>query len=807
MAKSCFHCSLPVPRKLDYWLEIEGNKEYFCCGGCLAVASTINGCGLDNFYRLRDKSQNQVDRKTEQNPFFYLDQPDFKHESLVRTDDCAKLSVSLVGLTCVACVWLIEKYLLQQLNVDKVDISHVSQRAVIYFDETKVKASQIMQAISSLGYQATLDRNTSRLKLIEQERKRALAGLGVAAIGMMQVGMYAIALHAGAMQGINELERNLLRHAALIICTLVVFYSARPFFKSAWIALKHKSLVMDVPVSIAILAAYSASLWSTFRGQGEVYFDSVAMFTFFLLLSRFLESQARSKLDIQPVQSLIPDVAIISDRQGNKMAEVATNQLKVGDLILIQPGKAIPADLRIVSGSGDVDESILSGEFNPVIREEGDELVAGSMNGEGVLVGMVIRLNQNSSLAIIDRLYEDALSLRSAFEQLADRLSGWFIAVVLGAAVITYLVWLFVEPANAFWIMLSVLVVSCPCALSLATPTSVTAAIFALRKRGILVRHSGVLDQLRTATDVIFDKTGTLTEGRARIDRIRIASSLSEQECMNLAASLEAQSSHPFAKAFTETGFDRVQLQTIQVVPGSGVQGCWNNQLVKIGNQGFVEDCPEISQQINEIDIVDEEQIAIYLSSDKQLLAAFYVQDNIRNSAQEALSGLLTQGLQLHLLSGDPSHQAEKVAQKVGIAHWRKHFSAEQKLDYINALQSQGRKVIFVGDGINDVPAMGAADISVVVAQAPDLVQARADIGLVTSDLRLLNQLLEQSHRLSKVLRQNIYWAVLYNLSAIPAAALGLIAPWLAAIGMSLSSLVVVFNALRLRALKGSGDL
>lgn len=800
MGISCYHCSLPVPEKRDYLLRIEGKTEHFCCPGCLAVASTIAECGLDSFYALRDTAQNQVGWQSEKNPFVYLDHPEFQHESFSRQKDTSVLSISLVGLTCAACVWLIEKYLVSQLEVLKVDISQVSQRATIEFDEQITKASDVMAAISALGYQATLDRGVQRANLVKQEQKKSLMRLGVAAIGMMQVGMYAIALHAGAMQGIGEMERDLMRHAALIISTLVVFYSARPFFQAAWSALKHRSLVMDVPVSIAILTAYSASLWSTLNGHGEVYFDSVTMFTFFLLLSRFLESQARSKLDTQPVQSLIPDTALLSDRSGHQIDEVSTSQLCLGDQVLVQPGKAVPADLRVLSGRGEVDESILSGEFKPVSRGQGDELVAGSLNGEGRFIGEVIRLNQDSSLATVDRLYEQAVQKRSASEQLADRLAVWFIAFVLGAASITYIYWLNLEPTKAFWITLSVLVVSCPCALSLATPTSVTAAIFALRKVGILIRHSEVLDQLNRATDLVFDKTGTLTEGRAKIVSVEVFGRFSEEKCGAIAAALESYSSHPFAKAFSKYSMQETKVEEGEVHPGQGVLGSIverdQKYLVKIGNADFV-GVEQASYAQSK-----EDEVPIYLSIGQELLAIFYLEDPIRSSAYEAVADLVARGFELHLLSGDPSAQSQRVASQLGISKWHNKYSAEDKLSYIQKLQAQGRTVIFVGDGINDVPAMGGADISLVVAQATDLVQARASIGLVVTDLRLISQLLDQCVRLSRVLRQNISWAIVYNFSAIPAAAMGLVAPWLAAIGMSLSSVLVVLNALRLKKVR-----
>jgi P-type Cu2+ transporter len=788
-------------------MNLDGEVRRFCCPGCLAAATTIANCGLDDFYRLRDKTQTQVELDTEKtSQYAYLDNSDFRHSALIRQPNGSiKLSLSLIGLTCAACVWLIEKYLLAQEGVQSLSINQVNQRASIEFDPNLIKPSEILHAIDSLGYQSTLDRGVERTELLQQERKRSLMRLGVAAIGMMQVGMYAIALHAGTLQGISDLERDLMRHAALLLCTLIVFYSARPFFTSAWSSIKQKTLVMDVPVSIAILAAYSASLWSTLTGGEEVYFDSVAMFTFFLLISRYWENQARSKLDLQPVQSIIPDLAVKTDIQGSFTEEVGSDQLQVGDLLLIEPGKRVPVDLKILSGSGEVDESVLTGEFKPVFRSRNDELIAGSLNGESRFVGEILRLKEDSSLAIVDRLYDQALMKRGATQELADRWAGRFIALVLIAAAITYMLWQAFDSERAFWVVLSVLVVSCPCALSLATPTSIAATMFALRSRGILVRHSAALDEVRTVTDVVFDKTGTLTEGRAKISKIRIASDLSEQQCLGLAASLESNSTHPFAKAFVATTALEDAVDEIQVIAGGGVEGRWREQKVRIGNSEFV---GSFLQGVNltseaESGAMKEEgverQIPIYLTGESELLAIFYLEDPIKSSATETLRELKRRGLKLHMLTGDPSQQCADIAADLGISSWKNHCSAADKLGYLEELKAQGAKILLVGDGINDVPAMGLADISLVVAQAPELVRARSDIGLIGPDLRVISALFDQCKRLSTVLRQNIFWAVAYNLGAIPAAAMGLVAPWLAAIGMSLSSAVVVLNALRLK--------
>lgn len=466
MHNHCYHCDLAIPSKLKLQLELDGQIRGFCCTGCLAVAGIISNSGLDDFYKLRDKRQIQPDTEAlDTLDFSYLDDPSFEHPALERSEPYWRLSINLIGLSCTACAWLIEKYLSPQVH--KVSVNQISQRAFIEFDPRQTMPSEILKSIYDLGYQGTLDRGLKAQELLKEVRQKSLMRLGVAAIGMMQVATYAIALHAGSLQGISDLQRDLMRQGALIVCTVLVFYSAKPFFVSAWSALKAKSLVMDVPVSIAISIAYVASLWSTMQGDigSEVYFDSVAMFTFFLLLSRYLENRAREKLDLLPLNSLIPDLATLSSASGEKLRVVATLQLKLNDLILVSPGERIPADLKIVSGTGDVDESILSGEFNPVLRKVGDELVAGSLNGESKFLGAVLRIGKDSSLSKVDRLYEQALAKRSDTQEFADRWAAVFIGVMLGVSALTYIGWQFVDPSRALWITLSVLVVRPLCSV------------------------------------------------------------------------------------------------------------------------------------------------------------------------------------------------------------------------------------------------------------------------------------------------------------------------------------------------------
>ncbi len=788
---SCFHCNLPVQEGSDYPADIKGEPRHFCCPGCRAVALTIQGLGLDQYYAKRDQfAQAQPDAQASEASYGWLDAADLQHPAIVALDTGTQVDLQLLGITCAACVWLIEQHLAQLPGVVSVQLSQATQRARILVDTSSTRLSELLLAIEFLGYRARLARDAESQRANRRESTEQLIRLGIAAIGMMQVGMYAIALHAGALQGISDLQRDLMRHAALILATLVVFVSARPFFRNAWYALKSKRLTMDVPVSLAIGLAYSASLMATFGGFGEVYFDSVVMFTFFLLLSRFLEHRARLQMDPMSLQGLIPEAVRRVNEEGD-LETIPLSSVRQGDLIRVAAGQRIPVDGILELGASQVDESVLTGEFEPRKRICGDSVVAGSLNGEGQIDVRVEHTGGETLLSRMDELSEQASLSRAGFVGIADQWSGRFITVVLTTAAVSAAAWALIDPSKAFWIGLSVLVVACPCALSLATPTSYTAAITGLRSIGVLVRNTEVLEKLPMVGRVVFDKTGTLTLGKASIRAQKTWNGLENDRAMAIATALEAHSSHPFSRAFNSK--KPAVLRDIQAYPGEGVQGWLDEKTWCIGKASFalVDNLPDAGE-----DCAEGEQ-PVYLSCEGQLQARFCLHDPLRPSARSLVDSIKNRGIDLCLLSGDPSSRVQQVARELGISEAHGGMSPQQKLESLRP--GADRSVtLYIGDGINDLPALGQSDISLTLADAPELVRSRTDIGLASGDLRAVEKLLLHAEKVRRVIGQNISWALVYNFSAIPLAALGYVPPWLAAIGMSLSSLIVVLNATRL---------
>lgn len=798
----CFHCQLPVEKSGQYSLSEQGDTLEFCCPGCRAVAQTILNSGLGKFYEYREGTTEPAAENAAELQFDLYDRAEFQRDFVFGNDVQKTALISIKGISCAACTWLIEHSLEHIDGVERVHVNLAQHRASVSYREDTVTPSTLFKNIQSIGYTPQPWSADREQRLLEQEQHLALRRLGVAGIGMMQVGMYAIALHAGAIQGMAEHYRDFLRLVSLLVATAVVFYSARPFFEAAWRNVRNRSLGMDVPVSIAIGLAYGASCWASFRGGTEVYFDSVAMFTFFLLASRYLEMRARYRN-----QSLSRGLAQIQAQYAWRFSEnestvvqTPIGTIEVGDKLMVKAGEVIPADATVVEGHSSIDQSIISGEFLPIPVKPGDTVTAGSINADGVLGIKVTAIAANTRLALITRLLERAQADKPRAAMLADRLAGVFVGVVLCCAALAGLYWWQLQPEQALGIALSVLVVSCPCALSLATPATLTSALSALKRRGIVLSRSVMLDQLPKATLFAFDKTGTLTSGELKLRDTRVLAELPPERCIAIASALENYSNHPIARAFQAR--DRnVQAREPEVVTGHGISASIDGQRYRLGSASFVghgSPSPE-----TDCELADSHCVRVYLANEQQLLACFELDDPLRKSAIPALAELQRRGFKTALLSGDASPAVAAVARATGIEEYYGGTDPETKLAHIQRWQQEGHCVVMVGDGINDVPVLGAADISIAMVDATELAKASADCLFLADDLGRLEVLLNTASATGRVIMQNLGWALLYNTVGIPLAAAGFVAPWLAALGMSCSSLVVVGNALRLSRTSG----
>jgi len=811
--KECFHCGLPIPKGFNRIVTINNKSRAMCCIGCASVAKAIVENKLENFYNFRtDKSAKAENLVPEQLHQLSIYDDDELQKSFVRkennTSDAAIREASLIleGIVCAACVWLNEQHIKQRSGVVEFRINYTTHRASLRWDNNKIQLSEVLQEITNIGYQAH-PFDSGRMETLQKEEKStALRHIAVAGIGMMQAMMASIALYIGADSDMSASMTQLLRWVGLIMTTPVVFYSARVFFISAWRDIKRRQLGMDVPVAIAIAAAYLASIWATLTHSGEVYFDSVTMFTFFLLVGRFLEMGARHKSG-QVADELIRLTPVTATRiEAHQQVLVSVNELQLGDTLLVKPGEIIPVDGVVIDGQSSVNESLLTGESLPVSKKINDSLTGGTHNIESPLIMRVEKLGDSTVLSSIIRLLERAQSEKPRLARFADRFAAGFVSVILLIAVAVFSFWWFQEPSNAFWITLSVLVVTCPCALSLATPAALTTATGALTAKGVLTTRGHALETLANITHIFFDKTGTLTQGKLVVSDIKQLGDVSIIQCQQLAASLESASEHPIANALSHTMEATMPVNKQTAEAGRGIEGWINNERYRIGTETYVAEIAGVLQKDLEGKTIKQQQGGSYVYLGKQAsnnnatwLAKFNLEDEVRQEAADAIQQLKKMGIKITLLSGDKQHTVDHIASQLGIEAAIGELLPQQKLQYLQQSQQDKQIVAMIGDGVNDAPVLAAAQVSIAMGEGSQLAQVSADMVLLSENLALLPVAVQKSREMQRIIKQNFAWAIVYNALAIPLAAAALLAPWMAALGMSFSSLVVVLNALRLR--------
>lgn len=817
----CYHCGLSIAPPVQFTVATQGGIEPVCCPGCKAVVETINASGLQNYYRFRENIesvQQNVGRfgernQTQQNgidfasaEFSYLDQPDFIERWTNSTHEGERRCELLIdGMHCAACVWLLEQRLQHLPGVKQVYIDFDGARGSVEWNPAQLQLSEICAAIATIGYKPEPYRRDRDEQLRQQEQRTMLRRLGVAGIGMMQVSMLALGLYAGAIDGIEPLYRDFLRWVSLLVSVPVLFYAGLPFLSGAWRSVRALKPGMDVPIALALILAFVASVAATVQQNGDVYFDSITMFIFLLLGARYLEMRARHFRHSvgSDLLNLLPNAAIKLD-DSEKQITVPIEQLHIGDRVLVRSGETIPADGKLLDAYAQINESAVSGEYLPVSKRRGDALIAGTLNGATALTFEISGIGTQLRIAAIQRLTRQAQQWKPRLAQIADRIASIFTLGVIALAALTYLIWSWapwpwLDAQRALWVTLSVLVVSCPCALSLATPMAITTATNALRRAGILVTRAEVWEQLDTITDVVFDKTGTLSEGRVSIAEIVACGNRSADICRDIAEALETGSSHPIAQAFA-TRAATPALDREETV-GAGVEGSIAGRRYRLGK---VEYAAQLFTELSAVLDIRKTRRGhwILLADSDGPLCWFRLQDQLRDDAAATVQALQQRGLRVHLLSGDNSDSAVELGQQLRIDRVESGASPERKLQYLTALQDNDRHVLMVGDGINDIPVLAAADISVAMSGASQLAKTNADCILLTSQLNRLTTLFDGAKKTRAIVRENLIWALLYNVIAIPLAAAGWIAPWLAAIGMSASSLLVTANALRLSRTK-----
>ncbi|KPZ00452.1 Copper-translocating P-type ATPase:heavy metal translocating P-type ATPase [Pseudomonas syringae] len=793
----CYHCGLPVPAGSHFNAVVLGTTRQLCCPGCQAVTEAIVASGLDNYYRHRSETSANPESLPSQllDELALYDRPDVQAPFVRHDGDLSEATLLVEGISCAACGWLIEQRLGRLPAVTEARLNLSTHRLLVRWNADQLALSQLLNELHAIGYVAhpwQADRATERMA---SDNRLALRQLGVAGLLWFQAMMATMATWPEFNIDLSPQMHTILRWVALFLTTPIVFYSCAPFFRGAWRDLRSRHLTMDVSVSLAIGAAYAAGIWTAVTGAGELYFDAVGMFALFLLAGRYLERRARERTAAATAQlvNVLPASCLRLSDDGQSQ-RIMLSELHLADRVLVQPGAVIPADGKILEGHSSVDESLLTGEYLPQMRSVGDAVTAGTLNVESPLTVAVTALGHETRLSAIVRLLERAQAEKPRLAQIADRAAQTFLLFSLIAAALIGVIWWQLDASRAFWIVLAMLVATCPCALSLATPTALTAATGTLHTLGLLLTRGHVLEGLNQIDTVIFDKTGTLTEGRLTLRGIHPLRELDANRCLELAAALENRSEHPIARAF---GRAPTAAEEVLSTPGLGLQGRVDGHLLRIGEAAFV-----CALSGAETPLPTERSGQWLLLGDTQgPLAWLVLDDRLREDAGTLLHACRARGWKTLLLSGDSSPMVDRVAQALGIDEARGGMRPDDKLEVLRQLQAQGRKVLMIGDGVNDVPVMAAADISVAMGSATDLAKTSADAVLLCNRLPVLIDALNLARRTRSVIIENLLWAGLYNGLMLPFAALGWITPVWAAIGMSLSSLTVVLNALRLTRL------
>jgi Cu2+-exporting ATPase len=695
-------------------------------------------------------------------------------------------------------VWLSERHVRSLPGVVEFHVNYSTHRARVRWDDSRVKLSDVLKAIAAIGYVAHPYDPGRQDALYRKERQRALRRLAVAGLCSMQVMMLGWSLYAMDYDASDVEEmRTFLRWVSALLTVPVVFYSSQTFFVAAWRELKQGRLGMDVPVSIAVVLAFVASLWATVTQGPDVYYDSVTMFAFFLLTGRFLEMGARHGAG-QAAEALVRLLPATATRLRDGAEEVvAVAELVPGDRVVIRPGETVPADGTVVDGRSSVDESLLTGESLPRARAVGDAMVGGSTNVESPLEMRVDKVGDDTVVSAIVRLLDRAQAEKPRIALLADRAAAWFVAALLIVAVAVAAWWWPIDPTKAFYVTLSLLVVTCPCALSLATPVAVVAATGSLTRLGLLTTRGHALETLARATHIVFDKTGTLTRGELRLHAVRTLAAVTRERALAVAAALEQRSEHPVGRVLVAAGADGLVATEVIATPGEGVEGVVEGVRYRVGKPEFVAALAGVP-----VTLADEPGATrVALGDASGLLAVFALRDEVRADAKATLQRLRWLGVEVELLSGDSEGAVAHVAKELEVTTWRGGVSPAQKLERVRALQAGGAVVAMVGDGVNDAPVLAGANVSVAMGSGTQLAHASADMVILSERLENLATGVAAARKTRGIIRENLFWALFYNLLAVPLAAAGWVTPWMAAIGMSASSLVVVLNALRLKTI------
>jgi Cu2+-exporting ATPase len=786
----CFHCGAAVAEGSRWQARVDGALRSMCCPGCAAAAEAIVAGGFADYYSLRTEYAASSTAGADEPELTLFDQQGMDGEG----------SFSIDGVRCGACVWLVERRLGQLAGVREVALNVALGRVFVRWDPALCRPSAIVRALRAIGYVAVPYDAQRHAQRIERARRTLFRQLFVAGLSMMQVMMYAVPVYMAEDGTMDGDMRALMAWASFALTLPAVFYSALPFFAGAWRDIRRGVPGMDVPVALGIAAAFAGSCAALVSGQGDVYFDSITMFVFLLLGSRYLELDARRRATgaLEALRGGLPasGLRLRGDPADRDTELVPASVLAVGELVLVPPGRAVPADGVVVEGSTDLDFSLLTGESRTRRLGPGDVLPGGAVNAGQAIVVRVTAAARDSTLAMLVKLVERAGQGKPAIAMWADRVAAWFVLCLLVLSAAVYLIWSTVDPARAWHAAVAVLVVSCPCALSLATPTALAAATDRLLRRGVLAVAPHTLETFERATHVVFDKTGTLTLGRPVLRQVQPVGALDSDLCLRIGSALQSENAHPIGIAIRAAmPAHGLVARGLRAEIGRGFEGTIDGVVYRIGTADFVQ---ELAGGMVRSAAPSGTSTA-WLACEGHWLARFDLSDRLREEAAAVVRRFQQCGKTVILLSGDDQGATNAVARQLGVSSAFGGRLPGEKLAFVRELQAEGAVVAMVGDGSNDAAVLRGADVSFAMGHGAELAQVHADGVLLGDSLLPLADAADTARRTLAVIRQNLIWASVYNLAAIPAAATGLLNPWLSGIGMAASSAVVVLNALRLR--------
>ncbi len=800
-APSCFHCGLPVPPGADYRAWILGESRDMCCPGCQAVAEAIVEADMEDYYRQRSEPSARPDDDLERvlEELSIYDRPEMQKSFVAnREGDRREASLILEGIVCAACIWLSEKHVRQLPGIESFSVNFTTHRAQVVWDNRQVHLSEILKAITEIGYRAYPYDPNRQDRVYRRERHDMMRRLAVAGLVYLQVMMISLSLYFGDFLDLSDQLRYFFWWVALVLSTPIVLYSGQAFFQPAWRDLRQKRISMDLPVSLSILLAYGGSVYAVVSHSGEVYFDSVTMFIFLLLAGRFLEQGARHKAGelSESLNKLVPQVANRFEADGS-VAVIPAFDLVPGDRILVRPGGPVPADGVVREGESGINAAMLTGESMPETKSVGDRVSAGTVNTESPLVVEVEQVGQDTMVSSIVRLIDRAQAQKPQLAEVADRFARKFVIGLLVTTALVTLAWLWIEPARAFWIAVAILAITCPCSLSLATPAAIAVSVGRLTRAGLLVTRGRAMETLAKVTHVVFDKTGTLTTGELAVRRVDRFGSVDEGFLKSIVVALEQYADHPVGRALCgwATGAAGIGATDVESRSGRGVTGWVDGEQFAVGNARLMHELgvalPDTPSRVDEL--------VVWVAKGNALIAQAILGDELREDAAAAVERLQAQGVKVWLLSGDQASRAEMLGEHLGVDRAEGGLLPEDKMERVAEIQQAGGRVLMVGDGVNDAPVLARADVSMAMGGGTTVAKHSADMVLLNDRVAETAFAVAYARRTMGVIHQNLAWSVWYNAIAIPIAALGFVQPWLAAIGMSVSSIAVIGNALRLR--------